>query len=309
MAQIFSFNFGRRKPATPMFASNEEVKRAIKNELARRLSDDDLEIPPLPHVALRVLELARKPNSSIVEITELIETDPQITAKILKMANSPVYRGLHDVTNIDTAVVMLGLWAVADLIFAFSVQGKVFRSALFGEEMDRQWEHAVGCAYISMALAKGLKLPGEDVYVGGLLHDIGKPIMLNAVENVFRRNPQKVDPAVIEGPFLDELLEEYHGPFGGLVARRWELPEPLIHPIERHHYPDLGGDDRLTTIVAVADLFCHRFGIGCDANEELNVADHPWVHALGISHDDVVKVFASLEKDVFEYVEFFKQSA
>lgn len=291
--------------ATPTGADQvkEGVKAALRSEIARRLRDNDLEIPMLPHIATQAMTLAQNPNTAIRDVATLVEQDQVISAKLINIANSPVYRGLNEITNLNRAILTIGLRSVSDLIFSLSVESKVFRSRHFQERMTRLWEHSVGCAFLAQQVAKRARKDAESAFLFGLLHDIGKTLVIDTVSLMIKRKPEIA--GAISDELLDELLAEFHGPVGGLMGRQWRFPDRLLAAIVFHHDPDAAQSARESALlVATANLLCHQFGIGVPI-ETVDLIDHPWIKALGFSAEDVAAMESELPSAAVLFVSSF----
>src|SRR5208337_5340498 len=127
----------------------------------------------IPAVAKRLLELVANPAVTLTEISHFISSDPVLTARVLRMVNSPVYGFPGRISSVNQAVLLLGLNVVKGLLFGVTVFD------LMQKTMIGLWEHSLGCAIVSRLVAKkkGLKEP-EEASVHGLLHDIGKVILV-----------------------------------------------------------------------------------------------------------------------------------
>ncbi|MCB1154793.1 MAG: HDOD domain-containing protein [Deltaproteobacteria bacterium] len=307
MAGALGFRVNTTNQNSDRYLSHDEIRKVLKHEISRRVRDDDMNVPMLPHIATQVMELSNKPNSTIKEITDLIETDQQISAKVINVANSPVYRGLHEVTNINRAVVTLGLRTVSDLIFSFAVQGRIFRNPMFAERMQQLWEHSVGCAFVASELAKHFQKNKNNAFIYGLLHDIGKPLILDTITTLVKRFPDRIDPSMVQGEALEEVLDEFHCAVGGLISRKWDFPERLTSPIVFHHDPiDKDGAVRGNALLAgVADLFCHRLGVGCEVDAELELEKHPWCRTIGLDPATTKMLEKQIGGEVILYVGSF----
>ncbi len=291
--------------ATPAGADprKESIKTALRSEITRRLRDNDLEIPMLPHIATQAMSLAQNPNTAIRDVATLVEQDQVISAKLINIANSPVYRGLNEIANLNRAILTIGLRSVSDLIFSLSVEAKVFRSKHYQERMTRLWEHSVGCAFLAQQLAKRTRRDAESAFLFGLLHDIGKTLVIDTISSMIKRKPEMA--GVIGDDLLDELLAEFHGPVGGLMGRQWRFPDRLLAAIVFHHDPDAAQGARESALItAVANLLCHQFGIGTTI-ETVDLASHPWVAALGLTAQDVATMEAELPSAAVLFISSF----
>ena len=175
----------------------------------------------IPAVAKRVLELVGNPAVSLSEISRFISHDPVLTIKVLKMVNSPIYGFPGRISSVNQAVLLLGLNVVRGLLFGVTVFD------LMQQTMIGLWEHSMGCAILSrlMAAKKGLN-DLEETSIEGLLHDIGKVILLLKFpveyEKAMSRGPPERSDGIRSGggPFFDDPRDRR-----GLGCRTVELSE------------------------------------------------------------------------------------
>jgi putative nucleotidyltransferase with HDIG domain len=260
------------------FLTTEELKRIIKQEISRWLNaPGEADLPMLPHVAAQAMRLMNSPNASIAEVAKLIEQDQLLAGRLIKMANSPVHRTLVEITALPKALLLIGLRGALDLVFSVSVQGRVFRHKRYGERMKQMWRHSLGCACIAQELARVIRANYDIAFLFGLLHDIGKPLIIDSIAKLAQQRPDQISLQHIDDALLDEILDEFHCPVGGLIARKWGLPEKIHSSIANHHQPFVDGRWRRGALVTgVADLFCHRYGIGT-VPVDRDLSDHEWL--------------------------------
>lgn len=204
---------------------------------------DDLEhhrlpLPTLPEVALRIREAVEAEDSSVREVAEVIATDPSLTARLLQIANSPMYRGARQVDSIQKAVGVLGLATVRSLVTSL-VMKQLFQAThpVIDAFLRELWERSVEVAAVSRLLAAGLtRLDPDTAMLGGLVHAIGvAPILLRAEDD-----PELVDDA----PRLRALAEKLYPHVGKVILEEWHFPAALVAVAEQHvHFErDTGAD-------------------------------------------------------------------
>ncbi|HVP18009.1 MAG TPA: HDOD domain-containing protein [Spirochaetia bacterium] len=195
-------------------------------------------LPQFPENIINLQRLLADPNHEITDIAREISVDPSMTADLLKLVNSAQFMLPKRVDNIVEAVKLVGTKGVRNLLYSYGTQ------KVLGEkysEMRSMWTHAYRAAFYAYILAKSFKRKKEmldDVYVGGILHDLGQiviaslhPDLLDRITKVCR---EKGIPA--------KLLEDFsiglnHAEVGALIAKKWNFPEQLISAIRYHHEP------------------------------------------------------------------------
>ncbi|MDR4474551.1 MAG: HDOD domain-containing protein [Nitrospira sp.] len=231
---------------------------SAKVDLRRRIEQVG-ELPTLPHVVQKLASMIGRPNVSAEEIGILIEKDQVLSAKVLRLANSPFYGFPSRIASVAHAVVVLGLNVVKGLTLC-ATAFDMMRNA----GMNDLWRHSLGVAITSHILGTkaGMKNP-EEVFVGGLLHDIGKVVLYVKWPDVGRQITQATQHTSHSLMETEQaLFEVTHADVGGWLATAWHLPTSLREPILHHHTPTAAQDAKLqTAIVHVADVLVK--GLAC----------------------------------------------
>lgn len=272
-------NYGKGTATVQDNESMDPIMAQIKVGVKAAISQENFEIPLLPHVASQVLQMANNPKAGIPEIEALVKQDQVIAAKVIKTANSPFYRGIQTIASLRDAMSRMGLKALKDIVFSLSLHSKIFKIKGFEPVLEKVWDHSVACAAISQHLAKKIGIDSEQAFIAGLLHDIGKPVLIQVVAD-FEENQKKMTMQKAKKEFkpfdeskwnmdkLNEVLlplvfDEYHSIVGALVTAKWKLPNSICEIVRYHHeYEKAQEAKTMATIVYVANMFCHHFGYG-----------------------------------------------
>jgi HD-like signal output (HDOD) protein len=210
--------------------------RALENLLVSHFDGHDLNMPMLVQGAEQVLGRLRNPDCNLAEVSHDIANDPVIAASVLRMANSPLYRGLNKITALQPAVTRLGVKALRVLMMHISLRAAIFQGKGRDEWAERIWAGSQASAVIMHSLSAFTRVDENDAFLLGLLHDIGQVIVLRVV-----RTNQALSGAEIDDDTFDYLCHECHQEFGELVAAAWELPSTFRSLIADHHaYPACG---------------------------------------------------------------------
>ncbi|MCQ8115888.1 HDOD domain-containing protein [Methylomonas rosea] len=185
------------------------------------LDANRLILPTLPDVAIKVRDAVSKGDATAQSLAEIIATDAAISARLIQVANSPLYRGTMEIKNIQMAVTRLGNNTIRTLITSLIMQ-QMFTptTALLEGYFRSTWEQGVNVSAISRALAAFVPhLNADEAMLAGLIHQIGKLPILTLVEKIpeFRDSPSR----------LDKLLEKAHPHVGKLIMNTWNFPEEL----------------------------------------------------------------------------------
>lgn len=221
---------------------------------------------PMPTTVTRVLKALEDTYVSASQLSELISLDQALAASVLQVANSASLGYAQKCSNINEAVMLLGFKKLKVVVLGAGSVDTLNRP-LHGYRLKRGelWNHSVATAMAAQWLARTLRFPNaEELYVAGLLHDIGK-VLLDQYLNVdydriiLTMKQNKVSLAQVEMA----LYGVDHAGIGGLLAKKWNYPQVLSDAIEFHHHPSLSFDnDRVAAVVNIATAFATREAIG-----------------------------------------------
>jgi len=237
----------------------------------RRISQSLLNLPTLPTLAARLLELVDNPNTNAGTLAQFVSQDQVITARLLKMSNSAYYGLGREITSVHQAVVMLGFDMVREISLGVSVIN-AFRSAkgLEGFDIAGFWDHSSAVGLVARKIAKGwLPSMASEAFTAGLLHDIGKVVLIQYLPDEF---VQTIAQAKEQERSLFEVEREIfgtdHGQIGAWLATRWKLPKALRDTMEFHHELSKAPEDsrNLVAVVQLADMLCRLLKVGNGGN-------------------------------------------
>jgi HD-like signal output (HDOD) protein len=226
------------------------------------------DLPTLPHVVQRLASMIGRPTATTEEIGAIIEKDQVLSAKVLRLANSPFYGFPSRIGSVAHAVIVLGFNVVKGLTLCASAL-----SIMKDAGMDQLWRHSLGTAITANILGTrlGMKNP-EELFVAGLLHDIGKVVLYvkwpDVGSSIKAATQAGGDRSLFE--VEQELLGLSHADIGGCLANAWNLPVTLREPILYHHAPALAKEAALqTAIVHVADILVKGLACGNPGDDQI----------------------------------------
>ncbi len=269
-------------------------------ELVGRVKD----IPTLPSVVTQINRVLHDDGESLETVISIIEKDPPLTTKVLRLANSSYYGMSRDVRTVKEAVLILGLNAIQSIAMAVSV-GKLFSGDLNGVlNMKDLWMHSLHCAVASKAMLRHMgTVVAEEGFICGLVHDIGKVIMVMNLPDEMK----KVGRAFLEGDTRSwweveqEVIGFTHADVGGLIASRWNFPKPYCEAIEYHHWPEKGsgnGDsskDRLAYSIFAGDALSRS--LSENGTGEIQQPDPSSLQVLGIEPEALPDLLEKVGED------------
>ncbi|MBW4054883.1 MAG: HDOD domain-containing protein [Proteobacteria bacterium] len=229
-----------------------------KRSKLRRIIMDTRTLPTLPSVINKLNSLSDNEKSSIQEMAKIVSSDQVLSARILRLANSPSY-GFYRVSTISNAMILLGVNVVKSLALSSSI------FAIMEKDSIGLWEHSLAVGTVANLIARKLGLPEcEEIATAGLLHDIGKVIISikcsEAEKDIIRLVHEK---RIYTMEAERETIDTDHAEVGGWLSKSWFLPDKLSEPIAFHH--DVAGsvNHRIkTAVVHIADVLICAGGFG-----------------------------------------------
>jgi len=263
-------------------------------------------LPTLPVVALRVGELVHEPSTSARDIARAMQGDPSLSAKVLRLVNSPYYGIPGGVSDVQRAISFIGFSTLHRLVLSVSVLQALSTPAGGNFDAKGLWLHSLAVGACADVLAKEIGFTDAGAcFTAGLLHDIGKIALADAAPDRFGH---ALDVARQSGTCMARTERDAglppHDRVGSRLARRWKFPATLLAPIEYHHS---AGDQEvrrrlssqlltLVDIVALADHLCRRFDLGDSGSPADDAPDGDALDRLGFSPTRVDALYTELMK-------------
>ena len=240
----------------------------VADEKRRKLILAELDnLPAFPLIVQKVIQIASDRNSSASDFENIVNKDQTLTAKMLRMANSSFYNLQREIVLIKDAVVTLGYKTVKSIAFAAGT-GEIFQKNLpqYGLAPGGLWKHSLGSAIAARTLGKEFKMNDdtiEELFVCGLLHDIGKLILgkfISRDDQVFLA-PETGINNICQ---LEKKLTSFdHCELGERIAENWKLPEIIKSAIKYHHIPDeAASNSKEISIITLSNYVCNMLKIG-----------------------------------------------
>ena len=191
--------------------------------LRDRLNSSELRLPVLPKVAGAVLALAEDPDADMADLSALIHRDQALASQVLRISNSAAYGVGSVIVSLQQAITRLGMRLLADIAIAISVQGELFCVPGYQPDVKALWRHALASGTYSKEVARLKRTNVEGQFLCGLLHTVGKPIVLRILVDLLRERKQFL-PRVA----MFSLMDEFHCEIGQRVATEWKLPQQIV---------------------------------------------------------------------------------
>jgi putative nucleotidyltransferase with HDIG domain len=204
----------------------------LSRVFARQIAERKIELPPLPATAAEVMSLCQQETTYAQKLSAVIHRDQTIASNVLRVANSAAYAGQIPVTSLQQAVSRLGLQLITEIAMAVSVRGRMFANPTCAEMLGSLWKHSVLSGFYTKEIARLRRRNVEIAFLCGLLHDVGKAVLLNNVDKVVGRAEMALPVALVI-----EAVEQQHVAAGLLLGKEWKLPEQIVEAVQFHHEP------------------------------------------------------------------------
>jgi len=261
--------------------------RQKRAQVLRQMTEKIIGLPTLPTIVTQLISVVGDPASSARQIAQLVSTDQALTAKILKVANSSFYGFDRQIATVQLAIVVLGI----DMVKNIGLSVAVLKRFSQGQEhalFDRQrfWEHAIGAGVAGRMLARKFydRRKADEAFVAGVLHDIGKLILIEYFYNEFVEAltlAKKKDMALVDAE--EEVLGVSHADVGGWLTEKWNLPPHLVNAISYHHRPfeqPVNEPENLVVLTHLGNALIRHSRVGNSGDQQ-----------LASLHDQVAKRF------------------
>ena len=276
-------------------------------ELAKKLTAAVDGMPAFPKSVQRVLELTRDVNSTPKDLVEVIDKDPVLTVKILKVVNSAYYSLPKQITSVAHAVVYLGFNTIKNLALSVAAIGMLPKTNEAGFDGQQYLLHSLATAAIAKQLA--LKVDDADpmdCFIAGLLHDFGKVVLAQFMPNEFRA---ALDVSQQKGTSLHlalrEVMEVDHAVVGAMLVEKWRFPPKLVETIRHQYGPELA-DASMIACVFGANQISKKLKFGFAGNQLVEDFPASVAKRLGGTLDEVIVRLGDLGP-LFEEAQVFSK--
>ena len=281
---------------TTSAAQHQDPESKFITMLLDGIRSKRITLPTLPEVALKVRKAAASPTTTAAQLAKLVALDPALSARLLQVANSPMFRGNGTISSIQNAIARLGNPLVRSII-ASVVVSHLFQSHVppaIKAHFKLTWQHTIKTAAISHVLArKFTQLPPEQAMLAGLVHDIGKLPILAQLEDF---------PELLENPeTVGRLLELLHPHIGKMILEAWQFPPEMVTVAAEHDdlQRNSGPEVDFTDIVMIANLQGHLGEEGrasfaewltIPAYAKLNLTPEQYLAALSDIQQEILEI-------------------
>lgn len=270
-------------------------------DLQRQLVKMVESMPAFPNSVHRILQLTTDINCSSKELVKVINHDPVMTLKILRLVNSPYFGFSRKVTTINHAVICVGVNTIKNLALSLATVGVLPHLNKAGMNMTRFLLHSLGTATVAKLIGRRIgatELECNDYFVAGLLHDFGKAVFAQFMPTEYLK---VLERAATESIALyqveQELIGADHCQLGSLLAEKWQLPAPLTACLQDHHAPSESGNSE-TMIIFVANQITKKLKFGSAGNFQIEEPPAFVTQRLGMNLTDLINDLGDLSSEM-----------
>lgn len=262
----------------------------LEQALVQKIKTGDVELPLLPQAASQVMALASDPSADAAKLSALIHQDQALAAHVLRIANSPAYMPRSPVVSLQHAVAMLGITLLSEIAFTASLKSGAFKVPGYEDDVKQLWRHSLASGAFAKEVARMRRVNVESAYLCGLLHAIGKPVVLRTATTLASQQRIALEKAVLSG-----WMAGYHTEVGAMIADKWGLPKQVAVAIQYYGDYDHATEFRQECLLTcVANRLASHL-LTPDEMPEDTLRDHSVFAELNLYPQDIDKLL--LTKD------------
>ncbi len=256
------------------------------------MQDEEVELPLLPDVAFQILNICNSPDGDPTQITKILHRDQGLAGNVLRIANSPFCGSKVKIVSLQQAVSRLGMRQISEIAMAVSLQGQVFKIKGRESLVERLWDHSIKVAVCCKEISRYRKCNVENDFLSGLLHDIGKPVLLQMLFGLEEKIDRSFDDSVVE-----LALDEFHTGMGFTLTDRWQLPDWICDAVAHHHdwekASDMGAETAMT--IHLGNVLMHHASLEDGEADEEELRKDPVLEGLNLYPEDVDELLQKLD--------------
>jgi putative nucleotidyltransferase with HDIG domain len=272
---------------------------------ADTLAQETATVASLPDVYTRLNEAVNDPRTSTRDVANVLNEDPGLAARLLRVANSAFYGFPSKIDTIVRAVTLIGTRQLRDLALATSVVGQFKGLPDDLVTMESFWRHSIACGVTARILATYRREPNvERYFVAGLMHDIGRLVIFGTVPELAR---EAMDEARKRGELLHKtermVLGFDHADVGGALLQRWKLPQHTVNAVTFHHRAAADSGLHIdTAITHLADLIVNSVQVGGSGERFVPALDSSAWERLGLPESVLGTTLSELDRQYHDAV-------
>jgi putative nucleotidyltransferase with HDIG domain len=253
----------------------------ILEQLGRAVEGGTLDLPLLPSIASQVYAACSREDCDARSLADLIRSDAAMAGHLLRIANSPLCMPRSPIGSLQQAISMLGIRRVQQLALVIACETRIFSVPGHDARVRALFRHSLATGLFAQEIARARRWNVEEAFLLGLLHDAGRPALLQALVDLCRAAKRPLDETA------EPAIDEHHARVGSAMATRWALPERFAEVILYHHDPAAAPRSAPAAwVVRLADDLAHLC-VGPRAMEEKAIREHAALLPLNLYPDEL----------------------
>ncbi|NOT32870.1 MAG: HDOD domain-containing protein [Candidatus Eisenbacteria bacterium] len=259
--------------------------------LLERLNSGHLVLPVIPTAATQVLQASRNENTATSKIAESLSSDPALAAHVLRAANSAAYAASEPIVSLSQAVIRIGLTTVSQIALAACMKAKLFQAGGYVDLVSPVWPRSAMAAIWAREIARVKDRDVEGAFLLGLLHDIGRPVVIQALLDLEKRNNVRYGEAQAR-----VAMDYLHPMVGAALMRQWKMQDWMADAIAWHEDPMSAPQHREEALTASLAQRLAYWTLEGDANDASQLREDEVPPALGFDSEDLEKLLEQRDR-------------
>ena len=253
-------------------------------ELKEIVTNGKIDVPVLPETAHKVMTLTQDPESDATQLALVIQSDPTLGGHVMRIANSATYTPNSNLVSIQQAITRLGMNEITNIALSTSMNSKIFHAPNYEVHIATIWKHALATALWSKEVARVMRSNVEAAFLCGLLHSIGKPVILQTIaENTHLELPLNDDE-------LAQVYTHFESSFCQAVCQEWELPSIVAEAISFYkNFISAPSEPKLAATIAFSAQLANQLIFPDETNKDA-ILNSPALEPINLYPDDVNKL-------------------
>lgn len=272
----------------------------LKDEIISRIR----KVPPLSHTAQQIMALLCGRGQSVENIARIIETDAALTARVLMIVNANALFPAEPITTIAGAMAAIGDRVMLGIALDYCTDGLMLNPLEgYRAEQGKFWEHNLLTALAArvVAIMSPMEVNADEAFTGGILHDIGKPVLSEFLKGATDELIMEIDRGMLPDYLAaeEEKLGTNHCIIGAAMAKMWNLPSPFPEIIRHHHHPQAADEKyrRIIYTVHLGDIIAMMMGIGTGCDSLCYQLENGYKELLGIRKDQLPAIMIRVDEE------------
>jgi len=271
------------------------------SDILQKFSAGKIVPPAMPQVVFELRSMIKRQDTTVKEISGILEKDPVISLRLISVAKSPVYKGYGEVKSVQVAIPRLGFKETLSIVVAISNKSLYeVKQSQFRVVLDKMWGHSLACAYVSKLIAQSLSLADpETIFLMGLIHDVGKVILLRA----FAEIPQEKS---IDFATIMTAIQEAHQSIGNMLLKRWGFGDEFSRVVSLHEGTNFSSQtSQEILVVHLANMLTRKMGLSFFEWDGKDLAEVSSAQLLGLSSDTIGQIEEKVKEIIRDVAHLF----